>query len=623
MCLIEDHLLTDSLSGIPLPHLSIILRHLMPVEMIFQPCYEPCTRHTTSHYRGSVEDGTEFIRLIDVSRSQKMTEFYSNQKFPKHLVFLKSGLEAMLLEDTDILKTSSSSSHIYIDTSKTKPGYCRLVLHEGHVPETDQIIHRTESGLYLAGFNIPDLPKASEKIAIGIKCAFYILGREWFLRRKQFSFPSPSLQMLIFRMYCTLVPGAHHQSDNPAIEWKMNFSMVESVILESLLRSQRYGFNVFKILIDNMSFHLERRLKTKHLKAVLFHACEEIPAFAWEFNLGGCILVLLSKLLSCLKKRVLPHYFIPQRNLIERFSADDIATLCIVVESVRVFPVHVSQFVVEKHGITYGENLVRSILDNSVSFSSSRDVDYLIIKVVPETYRTTKFFSRLGFYFSAFRLLCNVHMITLSSSGINVPRCTSLYDFFNSALQQLKQRSSRVILARMFDKYFGTKMIRSYLRESEGSLGKKLSWSTDFRINWVEIPENNAVDLVSIADFLYEHSLNEYHKRNATLASEFIETAIQCIKEAFQEGCLEVENIEDQELKNEILAQKRKLKVKLQQYYNHVFEVSLLYRKMYPLLTHILDMMELFKEFPEMKYEVDYMFTYLKMYDKIKEYAKK
>lgn len=33
--------------------------------------------------------------------------------------------------------------------------------------------------------------------------------------------------------------------------------------------------------------------------------------------------------------------------------------------------------------------------------------------------------------------------------------------------------------------------------------------------------------------------------------------------------------------------------------------------------------MELFKEFPEMKYEMDYMFTYLKMYDKIKEYAKK
>ena len=263
-----------------------------------------------------------------------------------------------------------------------------MVLHEGHVPETDQIIHRTESGLYLAGFNIPDLPKASEKIAIGIKCAFYILGREWFLRRKQLSFPSPSLQMLIFRMCCTLVPGAHHQSDNPAIEWKMNFSMVESVILESLSRSQRYGFNVFKILIDNMSFHLERRLKTKHLKAVLFHACEEIPTFARELNLGGCILVLLSKLLSCLKKRVLPHYFIPQRNLIERFSADDIATSC----TVRVFPVHVSQFVVEKHGITYGENLVRSILDNSVSFSSSRDVDYLIIKVVPETYRTAKFF---------------------------------------------------------------------------------------------------------------------------------------------------------------------------------------------------------------------------------------
>ena len=619
-CLIEDPLLTDPVSGIPLPHLSIILRHLIPKSLTDSLNFPFQTPLTTHHYAGSFEDGTKFTRLEDLSRSQKMIDLYQNQLSPKGMVHLKSDLEAILFEDAD---AGSSFPFVIIDSSKTKPGYCRLVIPDDHAPETDQITLRTESGLYLEGLKTPDLPHTSdtEIAAVGIRLAFNIVGMEWYIRKRQFDFPPLPLRIVIFGLYCTLVQKAHHQSDNPAIEWKINFSLIESVLVRHLSNEQFYGFKIFKILLDNMMFHLERRLKTKHLKAVFFRTCEEIPSVLWKANLGGCFLFLLSKLLSCLKGRVLPHYFIPERNLIEDFSADDLDTLCVIVESVRVFPVHISQFIANKHGITYGENLVRSILVDSVSFTNTRNVVPVIDKAISETYRTVRFLTRLGFYKSAEGLLESMHELSKFSSGHSVP--ARFYDFFNGALRQMRQRSSRIILASMYDNRFGTKMKSSYLTESEESLGKKLPWNIDFRISWVEVPEKRAADLILIADFLFERSLNEYDKRNATLATQFIETAIMCIKKAVQEDTFDIKEIKDKQLKEEILEQKRNLKSKLKAYYIQVHDVSSIYRAFHPLIDHIIDIETFCKEFPEMTHTMCAMFTYLKMYDKTIEYAEK
>ena len=122
---------------------------------------------------------------------------------------------------------------------------------------------------------------------------------------------------------------------------------------------------------------------------------------------------------------------------------------------------------------------------------------------------------------------------------------------------------------------------------------------------------------------MYEHSLTEFDKRNATLATEFIETAIMCIRKAVQEDSLDVKAIKDKQLKQEILEQKRELKSKLKSYYIHVYYVSALYRKHHPLIDHITDIEQLCKEFPEMTKIVGVMFGFLKMYDKQDEYAGK
>lgn len=623
-CLIEDPLLTDPISGIPLPHLTILITLLMPTMMITNPGALPYGYNLPFHLLGSLQDGSKEITLNDSSKSQKMTAFYNKHtlKSRKEIVILKHDVR---VTDSSLIDHDSSSTILCFDDSNTSPGYCRLKYLDGQVPKSDQNTLQTEHGLFLRAFdvstalleNIPDV----EIQNIGIRLNFCFVCNEWFTRRTRFDFPSWDLKLTIFAMYCTLIPKAHHQSQSPAIEWKIDFSRINSLIMDSLTRPQRYGFAIFKVLLENLTFHLEKRLKSKHLKAVFFLACEEFPTCIWKSNLGGCLLFVISKLLICLKKRFLPHYFIPQRNLLDSFSTNDLDTLCVIVESIRVIPVHVTQFIVEKHGYSYGPNLVRSVLTNTKLFTNSRELNSSVDHWISKTYGTARYLTRFGYYFPTSELLEKVHDLTKLSPGNRAPE--SFYDFFNGALQLMKQRSSRVILAKLYDEKFGTAMVNKYFTDSEQSLGKCLSWDVDLLISWLDVPAGKSGDLISIAEFLYDQSLREKEKRNLSLSTPTIETAIKCIKYALQEDSIGVENINDTELKDEILAQKRELKAMLKKYYIQVYHLSKLILCFSPLINHMPDIEDLCKDFPEMSLWVCVMFRFLGQREKSQVYARK
>lgn len=623
-CLIEDPLLTDPISGIPLPHLTIIITLLMPTRMITPPHPLPYAYDVPFHYLGSFQDGSKDITLKDISKARKMRAFYNKHtlKSRRKIAILKHD---MYVRGPIPLEKESSSTILCFDDSKTSPGYCRLKYLDGQVPKADQNTLQTEHGLFLQAFDVS--AALSENIPnveienVGIRMNFCFVCEDWFKRRTLFDFPSLSLTCKVFLMYCTLIPKSHYQSENPAIEWKMDFSLINGLIMESLTDPQRYGFVIFKVLLENLTFHLEKRLKSKHLKAVFFSACEEFPTCIWKSNLGGCLLFVISKLLICLKKGVLPHYFIPQRNLLDSFSTNDLETLCVIVESIRVFPVQVTQFIVEKHGFSYGQNLVRSVLTNTKSFTNSRELNSVVDHGISETYGTARYLSRFGYYDTTCELLKRIHDLIKLLPGNRTPKNFS--DFFNSALQLMKQRSSRVILAKLYDKRFGTSMVNKYLTDSEQSLGKCLSWDVDFKINWLEVPASKSGELISIAEFLYNHSLRESEKRNLSLSIPTIETAIKCIKHALQEDSIGVENIDDKEIKLEILAQKRELKAMLKKYYIQVYHLSNLTPSLSPLINHMPDIEDLCKDFPEMSIWVCVMFRFLGQREKSQEYATK
>ncbi|XP_062578053.1 uncharacterized protein LOC134239939 [Saccostrea cucullata] len=625
--LIEDLLHTDPISGTPLPHLTFLLKHLIPITMLCNE-FGQLPPHTRGMFQflGSFADGSNYI-LTDISKAQKMRDFYIKQMREKvaKVVVLKSNIPVLSSEAPPLPYA------LHFDTSNTKAGYCRLKFPPERAVLAGEKTFKIESETYLQAFSIEGYDSSflnadiSAKVKyIGLICPLSLVALDWLHSRRKFDFPSRLLLILFHDMPCTLIPKAHKNSENPLVEWKIDFSKIEMLLFDSLTDSQRHGFAVIKVLLDNITFHVEKKLQTKHIKSIFFQACEDIPSNFWNVNFSGCVLFVLSKLVICLKHRFLPHYFIPQSNLIDCFSVEEIDTICVYVESIRAFPAHTAQFVAENHGFTYGPNLVKSLLNDIACFVQNRNVAAVVEHtVVPCTYRTAKFLAKLGFYVPTCELLKEMHIQTQLITEYRLQNSLNLQDFFRNALHKMKQRSSRVILAKLFDARFGTNMANLFFKEKDFSLAKILPWVVDFKINWLEVPREKTGDLSTVAEFLLEYSFKEYEKRNKTLSTCTIEAAIRCLRHTIQEDSIDMKEIEDEDLKQEILSQKRELKAVLKLYYTQVFIVSRLRRDLCPLRKHMPDIEKLFQEFPEMGLIVSDMFAYLGMYNKSEEYATK
>ncbi|XP_048741504.2 uncharacterized protein LOC125655301 isoform X1 [Ostrea edulis] len=631
--LIENPLHTDHLSGIPLHQLTFIMKHLIPHCMSWPHFFGDGRLFRSGehlwHFIGSAADGNSFV-LQDITHTQKMHKLSMDDREKVKIVVLQPDKTAFCFKPKNY---NISPAPVFADCTDTHPGYCRIRLSptQSNNCRNDNIL-RSESNIYLKAKNIP----ADILSQIGmIKCHTEYFGlfcpvfprftRCWCDRTRKFDFPSKKLVDSIITSGCTIIPKPHPKSSKPDVEWKFNFSLAEYLLFSSLTESQQNGFFVFKVLIDNMLFHLHKPLKTKHLKAIFLNSCEEMPIDAWETNFSGCVLYTLGSLLFCLRARFLPHYFNPDNNLIDTFTEMDIDAIYVHIESIRLFPTTCAMFVAEKHGYGYGENLVRHVLSDLAYFTQARDL-YMVYNntFVPLSLATTKFLSRKGHYDAAFKLIKDIF-----EQGILTPttemRQTSIsyQDFFVSALLQLRQKSSRTILANMYDKAFGTKLLDMFWKETDFSLQKFLPWKIDHRLTWIEIPREKARDLTTIANVLYGHSLKECDKRNKILAELTVTAAIRCIRDTLRQDILEISHIEDPELKEEVVAQKRSIKARLKLYYIQVYDISSIDYMVYPLNEHISDIEELYEEFPEMSGILSSMFSYLGQKQKSRKYASK
>ena len=97
-------------------------------------------------------------------------------------------------------------------------------------------------------------------------------------------------------------------------EWRTSFSLAENKLGMSVSPVQRHVMLLLKTL---KNFHFPDVISTYYLKNLLFLACEGKDEFFWnESNSGRCVLYMLYRLQVCLEAHDLPHYFIPQSNLL-------------------------------------------------------------------------------------------------------------------------------------------------------------------------------------------------------------------------------------------------------------------------------------------------------------------
>jgi hypothetical protein len=402
-----------------------------------------------------------------------------------------------------------------------------------------------------------------------------------------------------------------------------------AIFMNGITESQLHGFFVFKILVDNATFHLTKQLKNKHLKAAYLHALEEIPCEAWETNFSGCVLFVLSTLVEFLKSKCLPHYFISTNNLIDCFQAEDIEALYVNVESIRAFPVTIIRNIANDYGYRYAPKVIKMVFENCKTFVHNKDLLTVFMSAfIPGTLCSIKTLTRLGFCGSAFQLLQYIHeqmlLMPMPDGGYAIP---SFLEFFHMALRNISQRSSRVILAILFDVQNNTNVLNEYIDENKLFGKDVLPWRVSFLIAYTEIPEEIKTDFSALADHFYTCSLREYDKRNSTLAESTNETAILCFRKAIEMSTMPIDEIQDKGLKEEITKQQdvvvMDLKRKLKLCYIHLFNISQLYLTYEPLVNHMDDIENLCKELPEMICIVALMFRFLHQNDKALEYDAK
>ena len=161
----------------------------------------------------------------------------------------------------------------------------------------------------------------------------------------------------------------------------------------------------------------------------------------------------------------------------------------------------------------------------------------------------------------------------------------------SETLESFHQRSTRIILARLFDKKFAANILNKIVDKRATFAKDILPWKPYFQIELMEIPKQMDTDLNSLADYFFSCSIKEIDKRNETLATATLETAIACVQKSIEMGAINSDEIEDQSLREEITVQKEQhllvLRGKLREFYISLYDISRLFLTFSPLDKHM------------------------------------
>lgn len=240
---------------------------------------------------------------------------------------------------------------------------------------------------------------------------------------------------------------------------------------------------------------------------------------------------------------------------------------------------------------------------------------------LPLTVATAKFMARKGFYGESFSILKRGLEQRLFVPDTNKKQeSLSVSNLFESVLEKIKQKSSRVILASIYDENMGKNVSESIIKKKGFALQTYLPWAVDHWIGWLKIPEESIGHFTAIASFLNDYSKKEYWKQNSVLSELAITTAIRCIKELLTEDYLKVETFDSGS--KEVRSQMQNIRKTLIPYYSHVFAVASLDRNINLLRKYIDEIENICKDFPELSSIVSVMFQILGQPEKCQKYAR-
>ena len=135
----------------------------------------------------------------------------------------------------------------------------------------------------------------------------------------------------------SLLPSATEESNDKwgmdETEWRTSFSLGENKLGKSVSPVQRHVMVLLKMI---KKFYFPEVISTYYLKNLLFWECEKRGEKFWrEENSANCLLFMLDRLQECLESRHLPHYFMPQSNILTYEDPSRLKEATVQVAEVR------------------------------------------------------------------------------------------------------------------------------------------------------------------------------------------------------------------------------------------------------------------------------------------------
>ncbi|CAF1573172.1 unnamed protein product, partial [Didymodactylos carnosus] len=129
-------------------------------------------------------------------------------------------------------------------------------------------------------------------------------------------------------------------SETETIEWRLSFSIGESLLAKTLSFYQKKCYLIVKALVDvhiKQDLELSKVICTYYLKTILYWLCESIGKEQWTYEtLYDRFIDFIDYAITCFEKKCLNHYFIPEMNLIDHLNDEHLKKLsekCLLIKN--------------------------------------------------------------------------------------------------------------------------------------------------------------------------------------------------------------------------------------------------------------------------------------------------
>jgi hypothetical protein len=244
------------------------------------------------------------------------------------------------------------------------------------------------------------------------------------------------------------------------------FNEAEKVLVQSFTDAMMYCFRVFKTLV-NQTRNLKVKPKTYWQLTAMFYSSERIPHQVWFSNPGGCIMFLISWLYNHIHQKNLPHYFIPENNMIEHVDDEEMKYLETSLQAIRLFPFPSIYFLLESHSflnLSVIDQIESSIEDYKLLEDKHKVVEMIFVPISFTLARRSVKYKLNPFYIQALEYIEDAFELT-----INVKKeddHTSFVDFILMFLSSVKDGDVKLPFAQLVDKEKKTNLSQLMLKHT-------------------------------------------------------------------------------------------------------------------------------------------------------------